>query len=84
MEGYYRDDGTPFNPNLKPKPALCATCRKNDDQKYEIQCDLTRADQDEDIFICFAYESAYGENQTKTVLQDMEDHLNKKYDKGGR
>ena len=81
MEGYFNDDGTPFNPNLISTPSLCATCKKNDNPKYEIPCNLTRADQDEDIFICFAYESISGEEATKDVLKEMEDYMDRKYRK---
>ena len=28
-EGYFYDDGAPFNPNLVPKSSLCATCKKD-------------------------------------------------------
>ena len=81
IEGYFDDDGAPFNPNLIPAPSLCATCKKNDNPKYEIPCNLTRADQDEDIprFICFAYESILGSEETKAVLKEMEDYLDQKY-----
>ena len=42
---YFNDDGTEFNPDLIPKSSRCVTCKKNDDPKYEIPCNLTRADQ---------------------------------------
>ena len=48
---YMNDDGTEFNPNLIPTPSTCLTCRKNADPKYEIPCNLTRADQHDAIFI---------------------------------
>ena len=55
--GFFRDDGTEINPELVPKPSLCVTCRKDNDPKEEILCILNRADQqDEDEFICDAYE----------------------------
>ena len=80
---YFHDDGTEFNPNLIPKPSLCATCKKNDNSKHEIACNLTRADQDEDIFMCFAYESISGKDKTKEVLQEMESYMDQKYGKHG-
>ena len=81
MSGYFNDDGTPFNPNLIRPPSLCATCKKNNNPRYEIPCNLTREDQYEDIFMCFAYESISGKDQTKEVLQGMEDYMNQKYGK---
>ena len=80
---YFHDDGTEFNPDLMPKPSRCITCKKNDTSRYEIVCNLTRADQDEDIFICFDYESISGEDQTKEVLQEMENYMNQKYGNHG-
>jgi len=51
------DDGTEYNPDLNPKPGLCLTCKKDEDQKEEILCDMNRMDQHgENEFICFAYE----------------------------
>lgn len=79
--GYFNDDGTPFNPDLIPKPSLCATCKKNDDPKQEILCNLNRADQDGDIFICFAYESPSGKSGMESVLKEMQDYMDKKYGK---
>jgi hypothetical protein len=53
---YFDDDGTEVNPDLFPKPALCLTCRHNDDPNEELLCNLTRLDQrDEDEFKCYAY-----------------------------
>lgn len=55
--GYLYDDGTEYNPDLYPKPALCLSCKKNEDPKEEILCNLNRMDQHKsDEFICFAYE----------------------------
>ena len=42
---YFNDDGTEFNPDLIPKSSRCVTCKKNGDPKYEIPCNLTRAEQ---------------------------------------
>jgi hypothetical protein len=55
--GYFTDDGEEINPDLIPKPGLCTMCRKDDDAKEEILCNLNRMDQrgDKD-FKCFAYE----------------------------
>jgi hypothetical protein len=56
-QGFYKDDGTPVNPDLIPKPGLCLTCKHEDDPKQEIPCTLNRMDQQgEDDFICDAYE----------------------------
>ena len=79
ISGYFNDDGTEFNPNLKPAPALCATCRKNDNPAYETACNLTRHDQEEDIFICFAYESLRGSEENQAILKEMEQYLHRKY-----
>lgn len=57
MPPYFNDDGTEINPNLIPKPSLCLSCKKNEDQHEEILCNLTRLDQRNDKeFICYAYE----------------------------
>jgi len=81
---YFHDDGTEFNPNLIPKPSLCATCKKDTMAQQEMLCNLTRTDQrGEERFICFAYESISGEVQTKAVHKDMEDYLDQKYGKHG-
>jgi len=58
IQGFFRDDGTPINPELVPKPSLCILCRKDDDPSEEIPCILTRADQQgSSEFICDAFES---------------------------
>jgi hypothetical protein len=44
ISGFFRDDGTEINPALVVKPALCVSCRKDDDPKEEILCLLTRVD----------------------------------------
>ena len=60
--GYFSDDGTPLNPDLIPKPALCLSCRKNDDPYEEVLCNLTRLDQRNNTgFICFAYDNIHAE-----------------------
>ncbi len=55
--GFYDDDGNPIDPNLFPKPALCVSCKKNDDLNDEMVCAMTRLDQQGTTdFECFAYE----------------------------
>jgi len=57
INGFFNDDGTPFNPNLYPLPSLCMSCKKKDDPNEEILCGLNRMDQvGEKEFKCFAYE----------------------------
>jgi hypothetical protein len=57
IHGFFRDDGTPINPELVPKPSLCILCRKDDDPSEEIPCILNRADQQgSSEFICDAFE----------------------------
>ena len=80
---YFHDDGTEFNPDLILKSSRCVMCKKNDDPRYEIPCHLTRADQAEDIFICFAYESNSHAVDGEAVLREMQDYLDKKYGKQG-
>ena len=54
---YFDDDGTPLNPNLFPKPQLCLSCKKNEDENEEILCNLTRLDQRfTSEFKCYDYE----------------------------
>jgi hypothetical protein len=56
LHGFFRDDGTPINPELVPKSGLCILCRKDDDPSEEIPCILTRADQQgSSEFICYAF-----------------------------
>ncbi len=57
LMGYYRDDGSEYNPDLHPLPGLCMSCKKKDDPREEIVCNLTRMDQaGNSEFICYAYE----------------------------
>lgn len=57
LEGFFRDDGTPVNPDLMPKPSLCITCRHDGDPGQEIPCRLNRIDQQgRGDFKCGAYE----------------------------
>lgn len=54
--GFFDDDGHPINPDLYPRPALCLTCKKNDQPEEEVLCQLNRLDQrHDDQFICHAY-----------------------------
>jgi hypothetical protein len=78
---YMNDDGTEFNPNLASTPSTCLTCRKYGDPAYEIPCSLARADQDEAIFICFAYMPNSSNIDGKAVLKEMQDCLDRKYGK---
>lgn len=56
---YFDDDGAEFDPDLFPLSGLCLVCKKNDDPKEEILCNLTRLDQrGEPEFRCDAYEGA--------------------------
>ena len=69
---YYNDDGTEFNPDLIPMPALCVSCSKRDDPEEEVLCNLTRADeQGEEIFLCFAYEPHSPEVDWEAVLRSL-------------
>ena len=57
INGYYDDDGNKLNPNLISKPALCLSCKKNDDLNEELLCNLNRlAQRNAKEFICYAYE----------------------------
>jgi len=54
---FFDDNGTEVNPDLFPKPQLCLSCKKCNDQDEEVLCILTRLDQrNETEFKCFAYE----------------------------
>ncbi len=69
---YFYDDGTEFKPVLVPTPDLCVTCTHNNRPDQEVLCNLTRADgQDEEIFICFAYEPMSANIDKETVLRDL-------------
>jgi len=41
---YFFDDGTEYNPDLYPRPALCLVCAKENDPEEEILCNLNRMD----------------------------------------
>ena len=71
---FYNDDGTEFNPDLIPVPDLCISCAKNNahDAKEEILCGLTRADgQNEEVFLCFAYQPNSPNIDREDVLRDL-------------
>ena len=57
ISGIYDDDGNKINPDLIPKPALCVSCKKDDEPgEEEILCALNRFDQQgEEDFKCGAY-----------------------------
>jgi hypothetical protein len=60
---FFDDDGREVNPNLFPKPALCLSCKKNNDPNEELLCNLTRLDQCYELeFKCFAYEKIEPQN----------------------
>jgi hypothetical protein len=58
LSGFYDDNGNRLNPDLVFKPALCLSCRHDNDPKEESLCILNRLDQaeDEGEFQCGAYE----------------------------
>jgi len=57
IHGFFNDDGTPVNPNLVPKPALCVMCKNDNDPNQEALCILNRMDQPSaDDFKCDAYQ----------------------------
>lgn len=69
---YFEDDGTGFNPDLRPAPDLCATCTKASDPSQTLICNLTRADQSgKDIFVCFAYDPISPKINRKQVLRAL-------------
>ena len=58
ISGIYDDDGTKINPDLIPKPAMCLTCKRDDDPREVNLCILNRLDQqDEEEFECGEYEA---------------------------
>ena len=57
LYGFFKDDDTPVNPDLMPKPSLCATCKHDSDPEQETLCALNRIDQQGTAdFKCEAYE----------------------------
>jgi hypothetical protein len=53
---FFKDDGTPLDPELLVKPGLCLTCVHNDDESQYVLCTLTQFDQqDEESFVCYDY-----------------------------
>ncbi len=58
IQGFFDDDGYEINSDLIRKPSLCISCKKNDDPREEIICNMTRHDQKEESeFRCGAYEN---------------------------
>jgi len=55
---FFKDDGTPLDPELLIKLGLCTTCENDDDESQYILCTLTRFDQvDDEEFRCYAYKA---------------------------
>jgi len=56
INGFFDDDGNELKPEHFPKPRLCMSCKKNDDDLENILCALTRLDQrNQKEFDCAAY-----------------------------
>ncbi len=71
---YFNDDGTEFFPDLLPTPDLCVSCVSNEtsDPGEEVLCNLTKADeQDDDVFICFAYRPISPNVNRADVLREL-------------
>jgi hypothetical protein len=60
IDGFLNDnDDPPLPEELVVKPALCLSCKKDNDPNEEELCMLTRLDsEDGGEFICGAYEKA--------------------------
>jgi hypothetical protein len=57
IDGYFDDEEKSLDQELVRKPALCLSCRKDNDPNEEELCMLTRMDCVEgEEFICGAYE----------------------------
>ncbi len=58
IDGFFNDnDEKPLDEDLMVKPALCLSCRKDNDPQEEELCMLTRMDcMDGEEFVCGAYE----------------------------
>jgi hypothetical protein len=57
IAGIFDDDGYEINAAFVKKPALCLTCRFDDDPNEELLCLLNRNDQkDDEEFICGSYQ----------------------------
>ena len=73
ISGLYDDDGNKIDPNLMAKPALCATCKRDDDPKEEMLCALNRLDQQgEEEFYCDAYVSKFAEHADEEMADGDE------------
>ena len=57
LNGFFNEDDSPVNPDLMPKPSLCATCKHDSDSEQEILCSLNRIGQQSAVdFKCDTYE----------------------------
>jgi len=57
IDGFDKEEDEILDQELVVKPALCLSCRKDNDPQEEEMCMLTRMDCDEgDEFLCGAYE----------------------------
>ena len=57
IDGFDTEDETYPDDELVPKPALCLSCKKDNDPHEEEMCLLTRMDSVEgEDFVCGAYE----------------------------
>jgi hypothetical protein len=55
---FFKDDGTPLDPELLIKPDLCTTCIYDEDETKYILCTLNIFDQvDEEEFKCYSYKT---------------------------
>lgn len=49
ISGIYDDDGNKINPDLIPKPALCMSCKKDDEPGEEdLKCGAYEAKDEDD------------------------------------
>lgn len=42
---YFDDNGKEYNHDIYPAPSLCILCKKRDNPKEQVACNLTRMDQ---------------------------------------
>ena len=55
---FFKDDGTPLDPELLRKPGVCTTCVNDDDESQYVLCTLNRFDQvGEKEFKCYSYKA---------------------------
>ena len=55
IAGFFNDDGYQINTDLIKKPSLCLICKKENNPDEEVLCKMTRYDQIDDEFVCFAF-----------------------------